>query len=138
MKLQEIFNKAYVGIVKQGIPGHNGSVCVYHGVTEGGKEVRCAVGQLLEPDDIKYVGSLSSAVDVIFPRLELDPDRYGATNVGSFHAFLMRMQDAHDHAYRDARFANSRVAHPARFLELFKANMTGLAEHYGLTVPTID
>lgn len=127
MKAQTIFNKGYIGVVKQGRASvrnqwEGDSKCMYRG--SGGSA--CAVGHLLSDRtakkyDNEYETGISSISDAGLLLKSLNP-----------HLELLEaMQMAHDGAYRSTR------DYPASFVAEFKQRMAGVAKLFNLTVPEI-
>lgn len=112
---QEIFNKIYLGVVKQGKPsvGKNGKY-----MYRNENNLKCAVGQLI-PDD-KY-----------HPDMESRP-------IGPLFSF-----DSHKtlDTVRALRFAHNSAADQTfqkDFVDQFKAYAENWARFYNLTIPEVE
>jgi hypothetical protein len=122
MNAQEIFNKAYLGLIEQGEPaiGPNGSCCY---INDSGR--MCGVGMLLEPqisrlfesncDGDSCIGTCSRAFAGQIPEW-IEPNLH----------LLEQIQGAHD---------KESHAGPTVWLRTFKTRMACIAERHNLTVP---
>lgn len=129
---QQLFDKAYTAIVKQGVPSYRaatetkGGGCVYRGPNG----TSCAIGHLLS-DELRATVA-EAPIDGL---LELDSnvfDFFGVTPQ-SFREdaeFLSRLQHAHDVAILGQQDLDG-------FADRFKRNMAALAQEHGLTVPEV-
>ena len=110
---QHLFDKACLGVIRQGRPAMSGQVCAY--LNDEG--LRCAVGHLLPRYKAEWLtGSFkhwSAGDKAMFPK--------------SFHDLIDDLQFAHDHA----------SAH-VDFLGTFKNNARTVARDYGLSTRNID
>jgi hypothetical protein len=117
MTRQEMFNKAWHGVIEQGGPSvaRETDACVYRG--ENG--FRCGIGHLIA-DDIA---------------LRWDKGGYGVSSLEAIQlveagftprdrAFLTALQNAHDDAAR-----------ASCFMAAFKGKMHGVADWFNLSVP---
>ena len=126
MTRQEMFNKAWHGVIAQGGPSNNkaGTGCAYRG--EDGK--KCGVGHLI--DDTTARRWDRSSAPAIGQR------RASALRAAGLPSedkdFLRRLQNAHDDAGMDSRFNPS-----VDFVAQFQANMREVADRFNLTMPEV-
>ena len=132
LTLQEIFDKAYIGVVKQGRPSSDVNGCHYT-LNTGNAVLHCAVGHLFpegtDTDDFNCL-----MVTEAETRLTEKGEKLASalTNAGvnvdskSNVLLLSRLQKAHDGAPTDNRF-----------LDAFKASAAIVAANFDLTVPEI-
>lgn len=118
MTPQEMFNAAYIGVMKQGrkSTGNDGG-CAYR----GDSGCKCAAGFLI-PDEHYYPSMEGSTIEYIELPYELSHIR---TNMN----LVENMQCAHD----KARCSDE----PRVFVDYFKERMTTIAKSNNLTVPAI-
>ena len=122
MTPQELFDKAYIGVVKQGVPSRSESGgCFYRG-PNGSK---CAVGFLIDDETAEEWEGFG-----VWYVLR------GAPNLPAWFVenadLLEVMQKAHDDSgLGDFTFV------PEKFLPDFKARMHEIAQSYSLTVPEV-
>lgn len=145
MDFQDVFNKAYIAILDQGVPSMTGTVCQYRGPNG----TSCAIGHLMPPDlraavpegSITYTLRQSSAAREFFGFKSLE-----AVDHGGHAEFLQNIQSAHDFAARpeniscddfDAGVPHFDVDMSLDFIPGFKNNMRQIAAFYGLTVPEV-
>ena len=129
MTMQEAFDKAAEGVVKQGRPSVSDGACAY--VSEGpdGSERHCGVGHILPSNSIcEQLDTLRSPIE------ELNDETYETAfrGTGIEHLpreFLEALQGCHDNAYSE------RKSEKGSFIELFKVKMITVAEAWDL-VPT--
>ena len=130
MTRQEMFDKAYIGVIAQGGPSVNDHDCAYRG--HNGRA--CVVGQLVTDEVAAILDSLTTLgiddildVDDDAPQWEwLPPYFRGEADV------LGELQSAHDGAYFEAIDGTDED-----FLEAFRKRMASVADKYGLTVPEV-
>lgn len=146
MDYQDIFSKAYIAILNQGVPSMTGMACQYRGPNG----TSCAIGHLLPADlratvpegSITYLLQQSQGTREFFGYANLRDvnDNSGRTE------FLQNLQSAHDFAALpenisgddfDAGVPHFDVDVSLDFLPSFKNNMRQIAEFYGLTVPEV-
>lgn len=129
MTRQEMFNKAYIGVILQGGPAvtldsHGGLTCSYLNKKSGRK---CGVGHLLTDVELAEVGSFKGSVYDL--RDEWD-EISGGPLPAWLHEdemdFLSSLQLAHD---------GPRDLDGADYITHFLREMDKVAKHYGLTVP---
>ena len=113
MTPQEMFNKAYLGILDQGKQSRDGNFCKYRGPNG----LKCAVGHLID-DDIALAWdkrTFSSIMEIRETKRFPIPEHIRENRV-----FLRQMQVAHDntHSMKD-----------------FKVEMRKVASQYGLEIP---
>lgn len=122
MTNQEVFNKVYKGLIRQGKRSLNDyGECQYR-IVKNGKLLRCAAGQLIPKKDYNpefeglpcYSGS---------ERINIVGEYFRDENIDI--VFLGKLQVCHD------------TTHEEDFVESFKDKMSRIAEEYGLTVPTL-
>lgn len=146
MDFQDIFNKAYIAILNQGVPSMTGKACQYRGPNG----TSCAIGHLL-PADLRAAvpeGSITYLLRQSQPTREL----FGYTSLSDVDnnsrrtEFLQNLQSAHDFAAWpenisvddfDAGVPHFDVDMSLDFLPSFKNNMRQIAAFYGLTVPEV-
>lgn len=113
MTRQEMFNKAYLGVLAQGGLGKSATGgCMY--TTPDGKH--CGVGQLLTPEQLAMIRRddiLNSDTPKELVKANILPADFDV-------AFANVLQETHDNA---------------NDLQEFAEDMTTLADAYGLTVP---
>ncbi len=130
MKLQEVFDKALRSVVAQGEPGHDGAGCAYIG-TVNGKEVRCALGHLIDNNEVHKVGHINDVVKFMMPRVEEWKTFERALE------FLFELRTAHDNAYVSTQRleAGDWVVDNEEFVKKFKENMKVFANDNNLVFP---
>ena len=131
MNQQEVFNKAYLAIVAQGLPSiDDKGVCLYRGL----KGRKCAIGHLI-PDELYdplIEGSapcfqpttgkqlaLQRVLEAVFSNLDKNDI-----------PFLHNLQRCHDNAAED-----SMCDRGCSFLEAFRIRCKIFATNYSLTLP---
>ena len=138
MNKQEIFNKAYIGIIKQGKPSmtHSGT-CKY----EAKDGSRCAVGMLIDEAELrKTMDSFEPAriADIINKVTDEDGDSVSELKLPAWvineNELLTDIQGAHDFAGHDILEDKER----SEFLPEFIKRMKKVALKYGLTVPEVN
>lgn len=123
---QQLFDNAYIGVLKQGGPSVSPSgKCLYrHG------DRKCGVGHSL-PDELYKPEFDTDSETAISELIEEYPEvRNYFQHVDK--NFLTELQDAHDHSPR-----SDSGLHDPLFERCFKENMKALAHAYGLTIPTL-
>lgn len=127
MTPQEIFNKAFTGVVKQNGPSvrpgtslKNSTVCAYRG--ENG--FACGVGHLVDDETAREWDMIGSISDV-FRDLEDDLPPWVIDNI----MLLEEIQTAHDRAYEETRNDDD-------FIPTFVSWMRAIATRQHLTVPS--
>ncbi len=133
MTRQEMFDKAYLGVIKQGGPavqssrGTVGLSCSYLSRDTGRK---CAVGQLLTDLELIEVGGFVGGVgnlEADWPSLTIlpKPEWLNYDNL----SFLEEMQQVHDNQYHTDGDG---------YLGYFKGSMQDFAVRWELTVPELE
>jgi hypothetical protein len=126
MTRQEMFNKAYIGVILQGGPAiqYTGGPCAYLAADTGRK---CGVGHLLTDVELAEVGSFQGSV------YDLQDEWDGISGEplpvwlhNDDMDFLSDLQLAHD---------GPRDLDGADYITHFLREMDKVAKHYGLTVP---
>lgn len=129
MNKQEMYERAFRGVMGQGGPGADDDSCAYVNKS-GDKEFRCAVGHVVTDPMIYDVDHLDDIIRWALPKVE------PPTTWDAIHGFMWDLRQAHDESFTQVlnefgwrKFDN------ARFLELFKGKMIDFAGTHGLTVP---
>lgn len=119
MNMQQAFNKAYLGVLKQGrLAWDDYGTCSYR-YQDGRKLLKCGIGHLLAKKD--YSPEMErKEVRILADRELLPPNLYRLPT-----EFLVDLQDAHDNV---KLFSKTQM-------EDFKKNMRVVADKYDLTVP---
>lgn len=127
MNKQEMFNTAYIGIIKQGGPSVEGDSCAYR--SKNGR--KCAAGWLMTDEDYAKVCKGGAADDTAI----------NTTGIGALNGlpdffrdnilFIGRLQRAHDDCYFETLDSD------AAFINNFKVRMAELAARHNLTIPEI-
>ncbi len=128
MKLQEIFDKAFQGVVNQGGPGHNRGACAYIGTVDG-KEVRCALGHLVKGLEVHKIENINQIIEPIYA--EIEP--WMPLQVVS--GFMYELRNIHDNAMSEScdwAAPNSFEIDNEKFMKLFKEDMKSFAEAHDL------
>ena len=129
MNLQEIFDRAYTGVIAQGAPGvDKGGACAYIGEV-GGKEVRCALGQLVEGQAVYDMQHIHDVIEHLIPLVE------GWSGFSAAERFLFQLRAAHDDAVVAARGDTYLDVNNKIFTEEFKARMQMFAAAHNLKFP---
>jgi hypothetical protein len=130
MTPQEIFDKAYIGVMKQGrasVKPSSGSiksmVCAYR----GNDSTACGVGHLVD-DETAREWDMIGAIDDVIAQLDDDLPPWVLNNV----RLLQRIQYAHDFAEADNRTGSDKG-----FTKIFEEKMQLVAQNHILTVPEI-
>lgn len=131
MTRQEMFNKAYLGVIKQGgpavqsNPNTEGLMCSY--LAPDGR--KCAVGHLMTEEELKVMGRFKGGVQDLADDwadcLPYPEWLFGNENLD----FLNHLQDTHD---------NLMDYDGAEFVDVYKYNMAKFAAFYNLTVPELE
>jgi hypothetical protein len=131
MTRQEMFNKACLGVIKQGgpsvqtNPNTEGLMCSY--LAPSGS--KCAVGHLMTEEELKVMGRFKGAVQDLAEGwadcLPFPEWLVGDENLD----FLSHLQDTHD---------NLMDFEGAVFVSHFKSDMAKFAAFYSLTVPELE
>lgn len=123
---QEIFDKAYNGILDQGAPGilAEGLGCVYEHPTSGR---RCGIGHVLSDREINHINSNGLGQQSIanIPSVLLEDHPELVEGCGDL---ATEIQDAHDGAAETSTTDEM-------FINTFKYRMQKLADGFGLKVP---
>lgn len=119
MAMQDEFDRALQGVIKQGIPSFDGEACQYLTPETGAK---CGVGHLLPDDETRIawdfrVGALTDYGHGVDQELA----KVGLTEPVEFYIDLQR---AHDKAQEKG----------GDFLADFRFNMAGVAKKWGLAL----
>ena len=129
---QELFNKMYLGVVKQGKASYSSSLanCVYRGIDN----LKCAIGHCI-PDD-KYMPDFENCgIKTLFYH---ENDKIKSTIHSIFQEedlqFLIDVQYYHDTANVEAQCSKN----DSLFVEYFKEQMQDVAYMYNLTIPKVD
>ena len=124
---QAMFDRAYLGVIKQGKPGLDGKGQCDYFVPETG--CMCGIGHVVGPDMAKkMVAEGVEAITTLYhfgrwadiPGVSFLPDGVKANG-----KLLVDLQLAHDKAVSDI----------SDFIPAFKKRMSGVAKAHGLTVP---
>jgi hypothetical protein len=121
MTPQEIFNTAYLAIVKQGRPStkENGG-CAYRGV----KGAKCAIGHLIDDATAKRWDMYETAgIRAVSRKAKIKPD-WLDSNI----ALLEDLQNAHDNSHWKGD----------GFMKDYKQRMSYVARQYYLTIPELS
>ena len=119
MDTQQAFNKAYLGVLKQGgISRDEYDTCVYR-IQKGKRLMKCGIGHLIAKKD--YTPAMEKKDVEDLSNKELLPSHLCRLSL----EFLMDLQMAHD----DVKPASKTP------LEDFKQKMRVVAANYDLTVP---
>jgi hypothetical protein len=144
MTKQEIFDKSYIGLVKQGKKSETGSTCVYY--HEG---MKCAVGQVLSDKDAeelekssffedKMVCDIVGRYDDFKQKEEYSPDEYNF--IKEFH-HIDNIQPALDFIVENQellaslQLAHDRADYGGDFTKKIFGRYKNVAEQYGLNPP---
>lgn len=124
MTPQEIFDKAYIGVVTQGQPSVKvGKGCVYRG--ENGN--KCAIGHLIDDATAKRWDKYEmSGIGSVSIRAKIKPDWLDA-NI----KLLENIQAAHDNTYLQEWQETD-------FVEDYKKQMGYIARENNLTIPEMS
>lgn len=129
MNKQEMYEKAFRGVMGQGCPGADAWACAYV-FKSGDKELRCAVGHVVTDPMIYNADYLDDIVKWVLPKV--DP----SMTWGDVYKFMWDLRQAHDETYNRVLYEfGKRGFNNARFLELFKARMIKFAATEQLVVP---
>lgn len=115
---QDHFNKAYLGVIAQGEPAINGSLCSY--LTPKGS--KCSVGHILTEEELKLYGHCKGPVRDLYVAMGMPKDHPFDTD----RSFYEDMQEVHD----DLMYERG-----AEFVSFFKRDMKLFAAKYKLEVP---
>lgn len=129
MTRQEMFNKAYIGVILQGGPSVKVAKdgCRSYVYLERGTGRKCGVGQLLTDEELADVGSTIGSVFSLSDDWGVLSDKPKPAWLHSDElSFLSNLQDAHDNPY---------YLDGEAFIRRFKDDMGKLAKQYELTVP---
>ena len=146
MTPQEMFNKGFLGVVKQGKPayvfgshpktGYIGANCAYR--VESEPDTKCAVGHIIDgliPEN-SPIWYLNGGIDEIRDReARFEEGLEGLEFLENYKDFALaqEMQLCHDSgAERYHRTKDSK-----EFIENYTDEMTELAESYGLEMPVL-
>lgn len=118
MTPQEMFNKAYIGVMTQGVQSKSNGSCLYRGPNG----TKCAVGFLIDDDVAKAWDDNSGIiVDCNLKLLSAEMEDDFRANMD----LLIEMQSIHDSDdFED-------------FSTTFKTRMADLAKEQGLEVPAV-
>jgi hypothetical protein len=135
---QQLFDMAYLGVMKQGGPTRTSSgklACLY--TDDAGRH--CAVGQCLTTEQQIAIkrGVYHNAVGV---RLLMEKGEAIVTHLGQDNvSFLWDMQQVHDATVEDVRTSDEVIEdEDAYFLQAFELNMRTFATLHLLTVPHFE
>lgn len=120
MTPQEMFDKAYIGVVKQGCKSTNsGGGCAYRGVAD----TKCGIGFLI-PDDIARAWDrrADNSIESIKHTERYPIPKFIADNI----LLASEIQAAHDGASK------------SHFICDFKERMQWVANAYNLTIPNVE
>lgn len=121
---QDAFNKAFIGIVKQGCPSIDGyEGCAYR----GDNDTKCGIGFLIDDED--YEAAMHDIEGNTIASL-LDDGWVEADHLGE--AFLTNLQKRHDHSIRISKGTDQ------PYMEVFVEQMTEFARSYKLEVPQLE
>lgn len=131
MTPQEIFDKAYIGVMKQGVASvkpsaifNNFTCCAYRGLN--GKTA-CGVGHLIDDETAREWDMIGSIIDVIYTLEEDDLPPWVVPNKNLLEDIQMSHDDAH-HCGSDTD----------PFLTRFHSNMKEAAEKHSLIIPKFE
>lgn len=105
--MQDVFNRACAGVIAQGEPAGSGTGCRYRMTGQGGKVLKCAIGQILTDQQIEKYAVPEGQNPMVWPdelTFELATgiqDQYG------FRNFLYELQRAHDGSSSYEDFVNT-------------------------------
>jgi RNA processing factor Prp31 len=118
---QELFDKAYLGIIAQGRPAMTDTKGCAYRTTDG---LKCAVGFIIDDETARIWDKFGSIEDVQEGLLSLE-ERLPEWAETHFD-MLVEMQTIHDYcSYVEQEF-----------ISYYKYEMSKVAEKYGLKVPT--
>lgn len=129
MTPQEIFDKAYLGVIKQGRKSSNNGSCKYRGPDN----TACGVGHLVddilaEKMDTEFENMCGTSIDEIISLAKSNDLEYEIPYWMIENTYLLiRIQKAHD-APADDEF----------FITEFRFNMRNVAEDFQLTIPQLE
>jgi hypothetical protein len=126
---QEVFNRAYIGVLQQRAKATNGNTCLYRvdeGVPVGQPSLACGIGWSMTDKEARWYSSQSISQVIADPRGQIR-----ARFKGIRTTFLQGLQDIHDNMQ-----VNSLT--PDNVMKVFKDNMANYAKQYHLTVPSDD
>lgn len=130
MEAQEIFDKAYLGLMAQGQQSRHGAgPCAYHH-----NGLRCGVGMLIDDETAeKWDGLVEACVDssirsVLEYYITVAPDW-----VEKHIDLLEAIQEAHDNLYDSPEQRNA--ATPELFRNRLTKAFQGIANRFDLTMP---
>jgi hypothetical protein len=140
MNKQEIFDKAYIGIIKQGKPSMSASgQCKY----EAKDGCRCAVGMLIDDASLrKSMDAFESSgiLDIVAKARSDDEDSKTDLKLPDWiieeEELLHTIQCAHDFAGQE--LLTDEGKEKVEFIPEFKSRMKAAAKHHGLTVPEVN
>jgi hypothetical protein len=124
MEAQELFDKAYLGVIKQGKPAVNkNGNCLYY----VSKNLHCGVGHCLTEEAQKaFDRQHDSSINGILTK---NKSKYIEPWMHEHKNLLIDIQTAHDNAY------GTNYHDALSFIGVFKKNMKKLAKLYELKVP---
>lgn len=137
MTPQEMFNKAYIGVVKQGCAGSLNGVCVYRVASTGNM---CAFGHVIKgvvPEDSPLWEAKGSVKVLLSRRYDpaVTPIQF-VYNSAELYSLAGVIQDAHDEADEQEAYETSSL-NPVSFVAIFKSKMEEVAEDYALAIPEV-
>ena len=105
MNEQEMFNKAYTGVIAQGgVAQFSNGKCCYRLIKEDGTVLACGVGQLIDDKTAAmFDGAKDSGIKQIILAGKV-PEKYAYFEDHAY--FLHELQRVHDMAYDLAGFKN--------------------------------
>jgi len=131
MNHQEAFNTMYNGVLKQGCASMDyEGTCLYR----GDNGAKCNAGYLI--DDEHYDPEFNSAAIYNADVSEALQVSIGSKLISEDFSFIGDAQQAHDSAALTTKAAHITKDNDGVFIAKYKVNMKGLAESYGLTIPT--
>lgn len=135
MYIQEAFEKALRGVLKQGRAAMQDSMCAFRTVIDG-KELRCSVGHILNDEQLELIDNQTLVADTLMKHLEaagepieIEYEYFNGKKDAA--AFLVQIQSAHDSAGHPASFGEE--SEP--FRDVFIRKMKRIAHDWLLEFP---
>ncbi len=123
MNKQEIFDIALRKTIAQGEPSIDTSGTPRYKVLKDGKELRCAMGHVLNDEQLANVGNISGAEEIF------TKDITDESEIKKMQNFVFSIQTAHDLAAQRSRGGEL-------FVETFKKKMSDVATNFNLMFPS--
>lgn len=118
---QEMFDKAYIGVVKQGRKSSSNKGCLYLNPKTGD---RCAVGHIFNDEELSACGDFLGGIEGLWEYKQHEITSFEWGDLG----LLEGLQGAHD-TWVDG--------YKADFVTYFKEKAAAVAKHYNLTIPEV-